>query len=143
MLLRQLQRVFQVRDWPGGTWAKVQDYARIGFVIGAGVAVLASIQLLIRGPSYYVARFAVPYLVLVLLCLLGGVITCVILAILEQFAESFFSRVVVGFLTTLPVSLLFAMTLAKPDDSSGTVVFVAIAMSAIYGTMGAFLTWRH
>jgi hypothetical protein len=71
----------------------------------------------------------------------GGVITFLMLAILEDYARSFISYLVVGVLVALPPSTLFALALAKPEDSFGDMGFVAIVASVAFGVIGGLSAW--
>jgi hypothetical protein len=133
---------FAERTWPGGLREKITTYTWMGLVVGAALALLVSVRLLLLGSTLYVAQLGVPYLVLVLLYLAGGVVTCASLAILERFARSLLSYLVVGVLVALPASVMLAIALAKADSSWTAIVFVATAMAVIYGTIGALLAWR-
>lgn len=136
-----LSRVFQEREWPGGLRQKLLDYGRIGLILGGILAVVASVGILIGGPSRVLARLGVTYPVLVLVYLAGGVVTCVMLAILEKFARSLISHVIVGIVVALPAGLLLALVFARPDDSPAALVFAIITWAVSYGTIGGILTW--
>ena len=125
-----------------GALERVREYAKIGFVLGGGLAALASVRFLINGPAAFRDRIHLSYPAVVALYLAGGVVTCVLLALLEGRAKSLVSYILVGVMVASPGSWLLALALAKPEHSAAAVVFVAVAMALIYGTIGGLLAWR-
>jgi hypothetical protein len=119
----------------------IKEYAKIGLILGAALAVLASVRLITNGPAFFRERLGVPYLAVVGLYLAGGVITCVMLAIFEGRAKSLLSYIVMGVIVAAPGSALLTLALTKPEHSFHLVLFVAAGMAIIYGTIGGIMAW--
>jgi hypothetical protein len=120
---------------------KLRWHAKFGLVVGVLFAAANSLPMITVGPAYYRERIGLPYLAVCALYLVGGVMTFLMLAILQDYAKSLVSYLVVGVLVAFPASAMTALALAKPEHPFEDMSFVAVVAAVVYGIIGGLISW--
>jgi hypothetical protein len=120
---------------------QILEGATIGLALGGLLSVYAILLLAIRGPGFFETRLDMPFWVVPILYLLGGVLAGASMGLFGSLARGFISHLVVGFLVALPPTLLVCFTVISAEDIPRLLLPCTVALAAFWGGVGGAITW--
>jgi hypothetical protein len=124
-----------------GYTEQILEGARIGLALGGLLSVYAILLLAVKGPGFFERRLDMPFWVVPILYLVGGVLAGTGMGVFGPLARGFIGYLIVGFLVALSPALLVCFTVISAEDIPRLLLPCTVALAAFWGGVGGAITW--